>query len=107
MEGRGQPRFDIVQVPADLHLPDRLERSRPVLVDALMGGAEALLSHAGFDGPDGITVEQRVVLTHPDATVKDYRASRLSTLLHCDDQEHRHGHPADRRPRSGLHRPVR
>ena len=85
MEGRGQPRFDIVQVPADLHLPDRLERSRPVLVDALMGGAEALLSHAGFDGPDGITVEQRVVLTHPDATVKDYRASRLSTLLHRDD----------------------
>lgn len=85
MEGRGQPRFDIVDVPDELHLPDRLERSRPVLVDALMGGAEALLAHAGFGGPDGISVEQRVVLTHPDATVKDYRASRLSTLLQRDD----------------------
>lgn len=85
MQGRGQPRFDIVDVPGDLHLPDRLERSRPVLVDALMGGAEALLAHAGFGGPEGITVEQRVVLTHPDATVKDYRASRLSTLLQRAD----------------------
>ena len=85
MEGRGQPRFDIVQVPDELHLPDRLERSRPILVDALIGGAEALLAHAGFDGADGISVEQRVVLVHPDATVKDYRASRLSTLLHRDD----------------------
>ncbi|MEO0493015.1 MAG: patatin-like phospholipase family protein [Actinomycetota bacterium] len=85
MEGRGQPRFDIVDLPRDLHLPDRLERSRPVLVDALIAGAEAIIDHAGAGGPDGIAVEQRVVLTHPDATVKDFRASRLSTLLHDRD----------------------
>ena len=66
-------------------MPDRLERSRPVLVDALVAGAEAMVHHAGLGGPDGISVEQRVVLTHPEATVKDERASQLSTLLHPDD----------------------
>lgn len=84
MAGRGQPRFDIVDLAPDLPLPDRLERSRPVLVDALIAGAEAMVEHAELGGPGGIAVEQRVVLTHPDATVKDVRASRLSALLHDD-----------------------
>lgn len=85
MAGRGQPRFDIVDLAPDTALPDRLERARPVLVDALIAGAEAMVDHVGVGGPGGIAVEQRVVLTHPDATVKDFRASRLSALLHDDE----------------------
>ncbi len=80
-EGRGQPRFDIVDLPRSLRLPERLERSRPVLVDALIGGAEAAVDHFGLGGPGGIAVEQRVVLTHPSASVKDVRSTRLCEFL--------------------------
>jgi predicted patatin/cPLA2 family phospholipase len=81
MAGRSQPRFDIVHVSDDIKLPGRLERERPVLVDALMGGANAVVDHFGLGGADPIEVEQRVVLTHPDAPVKHFRASQLTELV--------------------------
>ena len=76
-----QVRIDIVDIPDSVELPTRLERSRPVLVDALVGGATALVDHLGMGGPDGVAVEQRVVLTHPTARVKDFRSKHLSTLF--------------------------
>lgn len=81
MTGRGQPRFDIVHVPKHVELPARLERDRPKLVDAMIGGANALVDHFGLGGDEGIEVEQRVVLTHPEAPVKHFRASRLTELV--------------------------
>ena len=81
MQGQARPRFDIVHVPDTVRLPSRLERERPVLVDALIGGANAVVDHFGLGGEDAITVEQRVVLTHPDAPVKHFRASQLTELV--------------------------
>lgn len=79
--GRGQPRFDIVHVPESVRLPTRLERERPVLVDALIAGANAVVDHFGLGGEHGVVVEQRVVLTHADAPVKHFRASQLTELV--------------------------
>jgi len=79
--GRGQPRFDVIHVPDTLRLPGRLERERPVLVDALIGGANAVVHHFDLGGEDAVAVEQRVVLTHPDAPVKHFRASQLTELV--------------------------
>lgn len=79
--GRDQPRFDIVHVPDSVKLPARLERERPVLVDALIAGARAAVDHFGLGGDDPVAVEQRVVLTHPDAPVKHFRASQLTELV--------------------------
>jgi len=81
MKGRGRPRFDVVDVPDTIRLPGRLERERPVLVDALIAGANAIVDHFGLGGPDAVAVEQRVVLTHPDAPVKLFRASQLAELV--------------------------
>jgi predicted patatin/cPLA2 family phospholipase len=81
MEGRGRPRFDLVEVPDTIRLPGRLERERPVLVDALIGGARAIVDYFGLGGDNGVAVEQRVVLTHPDAPVKHFRASQLTELV--------------------------
>lgn len=81
MAGRGQPRFDVIHVPNTIRLPSRLERERPVLVDALIGGANAVVDHFGLGGEDAVAVEQRVVLTHPDAPVKHFRASQLTELV--------------------------
>lgn len=81
MPGRGWPRFDIVEVPSHVRLPDRLERERPVLVDALIGGASAVVDHFGLGGDDAVAVEQRVVLTHPEAPVKHFRAAQLTELV--------------------------
>jgi predicted patatin/cPLA2 family phospholipase len=81
MPGRRQPRFDVIHVPDSLELPSRLERERPVLVDALMGGASAVVHHFDLGGEDAVSVEQRVVLTHPDAPVKHFRASQLTELV--------------------------
>lgn len=81
MAGRGQPRFDVIHVPDSVELPGRLERERPVLVDALIGGANAVVHYFGLGGEDAIAVEQRVVLTHPDAPVKHFRASQLTELV--------------------------
>ena len=81
MHGRGQPRFDVVHVPESIQLPSRLERERPVLVDALIGGANAVVDVFGLGGHDAVAVEQRVVLTHPDAPVKHFRASQLTELV--------------------------
>ena len=79
--GAGQPRFDIIHVPDSIRLPARLERERPVLVDALIGGATAVVDHFDLGGDDPVAVEQRVVLTHPDAPVKHFRASQLTELV--------------------------
>lgn len=81
MAGRGQPRFEIIHVSESVELPGRLERERPVLVDALIGGANAVVDHFGLGGEDAVAVEQRVVLTHPDAPVKHFRASQLTELV--------------------------
>jgi predicted patatin/cPLA2 family phospholipase len=81
MPGHGQPRFDVIHVPDTVRLPSRLERERPVLVDALIGGANAVVQHFGLGGENAIAVEQRVVLTHPDAPVKHFRASQLTELV--------------------------
>ncbi len=75
-----RPRFDIVDLGTDVHLPGRLERSRPTLVDALVAGASAVVDYFGLGGP-GVAVEQRVVLTHPDAPVKHFRAAQLTDLV--------------------------
>ncbi len=76
-----RPRFDIVDLDTDVHLPGRLERSRPVLVDALIEGAEAVVGHFGLADGNAVVVEQRVVLTHPSAPVKHFRASQLADLV--------------------------
>ncbi len=81
MAGRGQPRFDIIHVPPTVQLPSRMERERPVLVDALIAGANAVVHHFGMGGDDPIKVEQRVVLTHPHAPVKHFRATQLTELV--------------------------
>jgi predicted patatin/cPLA2 family phospholipase len=81
MADRGQPRFDIVHVPDHVELPTRMERDRRVLVDALIAGANAVVDHFGLGGEDPIVVEQRVVLTHPAARVKHFRASQLTELV--------------------------
>ena len=95
MEGRGQPRFDVVDVPDSIRLPGRLERERPVLVDALIGGAKAIVDYFGLGGEDAVAVEQRVVLTHPDAPVKYFRASQLTELVIERTRAGRRG-PVDR-----------
>lgn len=69
--------IEIVELPADLDLPARLETSRPVLIDALSAGATAVLTHFGLDE---VVVEQRVVLTHPTVPVKQVRSSMLAEL---------------------------
>lgn len=81
MAGRRQPRFDVIHVPDSIRLPGRLERERPVLVDALIGGANAVVHHFDLGGDDAVAVEQRVVLTHPAAPVKHFRASQLTELV--------------------------
>ncbi|NNE74856.1 MAG: hypothetical protein HKN26_14420, partial [Acidimicrobiales bacterium] len=75
VHGQGPPRFDIVELDRDIALPRRLERSRPLLVDALIDGAEAVVRH--FEFAD-VAVEQRVVLTHPEVLVKKYRSEVLA-----------------------------
>ncbi|MEQ8839605.1 MAG: patatin-like phospholipase family protein [Acidimicrobiales bacterium] len=81
VEGRGQPRFDIVHVPTTVRLPGALERERTVLVDALMGGARAVIDLFGLSDDDGVVVEPRVVLTHPGAPVKHFRAAQLTGFV--------------------------
>ena len=68
----------IVELPVDVALPARLETSRPVLVDALIAGAEAVVAHFGLED---VAVEQRVVLTHPDVPIKQVRSSLLADLV--------------------------
>ncbi|MDG2026178.1 MAG: patatin-like phospholipase family protein [Acidimicrobiales bacterium] len=97
MPGHGQPRFDIVHVDESVELPGRLERDRRVLVDALIAGANAVVDHFGLGGPDAVAVEQRVVLTHPAAPVKHFRASQLIELVIERGAGGQDGDPENRR----------
>lgn len=79
MAGRGRPvAIDVVIPPADAALPDRLEVDTHLLMDALAGGAEAMVDHLDLEG---FAVEQRVVVTHPRAPIGRVRTSALSPIV--------------------------
>ncbi len=66
-------------VPAPhIDLPDRLELDTHVLMDALSGGAEAML---GWLDLEGFTVEQRVLINHPRAPVGRIRTDVLAPIV--------------------------
>jgi|GEM_PF-955736 len=69
---------EIVDVPADTPIPDRMETERPVLVDAMSAGADAILDHFGFDE---ISVEHRITLNHPRAKVARFRSEALADIV--------------------------
>lgn len=75
--------IDVVDVPRDAHLPDRLENDRTVLVRAMAAGARHLLEH--FD-MKGVTVEPRITLDHPGAGVIAPRRGFFRDLL-LDEEE--------------------
>lgn len=70
--------LELVDVPATVELPSRLENERPKLVDGLLAGAQAVVEHFGLGQ---LAVEQRVVLTHPDGDVKKFRSQSLRNLI--------------------------
>ncbi len=70
--------LEMVRIDDSVPIPARLETSRPVLVDGLLGGAQSLLDHFGYGQ---IEVEQRVVLQHPDVEVSEYRSEQLRRIL--------------------------
>lgn len=70
--------IELVEVPANLALPRRLESERPTLIDGLMGGAQAIVEHFGHHE---LVVEQRVVLTHPGGEVKKFRSGALREFI--------------------------
>lgn len=77
--GRGRPVIiDVVLPLVSTALPDRLELDTHVLMDALAGGAEAMVGHLGVEG---FAVEQRVVVTHPRALVGPARTIALAPLV--------------------------
>lgn len=75
---RWQGDIEVVDIPEDTELPDRLESSRGKLVDAVMAGSQAVLTHFGLDE---IAVEQRIVLTHPDVPSLEFRRGGLSEVV--------------------------
>ena len=70
--------LELVDLPESLPLPGRLETDRPRLVDALIGGAQAVVDH--FD-IEGFTVEPRVGLHHPESEVPAFRSEALASIL--------------------------
>ena len=75
----GRPvEIDVVLPPEDVDLPDRLEVDTHVLMDALTGGAHAMVEYLGLEG---FAVEQRVVVTHPRAPVGRVRTSALAPIV--------------------------
>lgn len=72
----------IVELGADVHLPDRLETERAKLVDGLVAGAQAVLQQFGLAG---MSVEQRVVINHPVARVTNYRSQALADIVAVQD----------------------
>jgi len=62
----------------EVDLPDRLEVDTHVLMDALAGGAQAMLD---FLDLEGFQVEQRVVVNHPRAPVGRVRAEALTPIV--------------------------
>lgn len=70
--------IEVVELPIDTELPDRMETERPALVDAMIAGAKALIDHFGLEG---MTVENRISLNHPDAQVANYRSRALADIV--------------------------
>ncbi len=70
--------LEIVELPPELILPRRLEDRRPILIDAMLAGAQAVLDYFGLGG---FSVEQRVVLNHPTASVGQYRSDALADIV--------------------------
>ena len=79
---RNGSRFDgdieLIELLGDVELPDRLESSREVLVDAVVAGAEAAVAHFGLKK---VSVEHRVVLNHPEVPMVDYRREQLAEVI--------------------------
>lgn len=86
IEGRGVParakgrpvQIDAVVPEAAVDLPDRLEVDTHLLMDALSGGARAMLDYLDLEG---FRVEQRVVVNHPRAPVGKVRPHVLSPIV--------------------------
>lgn len=74
--------LELVNIPDIVRIPSRLETKRVVLLDGLVGGARTMLEHFGFD--DSISVEQRVVLHHPDVQVQEFRSEQLTQFVARD-----------------------
>lgn len=69
---------ELIELASDTELPDRLESERGKLVDAVMAGSAAVLSHFGLDT---VSVEQQVVLTHPDVPGLEFRRDGLADVV--------------------------
>lgn len=77
--GAGRPlAIEVVLPSADTALPDRLEIDTHLLMDALTAGAQAMVDHLEIEG---FAVEQRVLVTHPRATVGRVRTSALAPIV--------------------------
>jgi predicted patatin/cPLA2 family phospholipase len=71
--------LELVDIPEIVRIPSRLETKRVTLLDGLVGGARTMLEHFGID--NSITVEQRVVLHHPDVQVQEFRSEQLTQVV--------------------------
>jgi len=69
---------EVIDLPIDTPIPDRMETARPMLVDAMSAGAGAVLAHFGFDE---ISVEHRITLNHPRAKVARFPSEALSDIV--------------------------
>ena len=86
IEGTGSPvdaggrrvEIDVVLPAQTVDLPERLELDTHVLMDALTGGAAAMVKYLALEG---FRVEQRVVVTHPRAPVGRVRTSALAPVV--------------------------
>lgn len=85
----GQPwtgDLEFVELDEDVPLPDRLETERPVLVDGMRNGAQAMLNHFGLNN---IVVEHRITLDHPAARIGHYRSGALGEIVAASHQARR------------------
>jgi len=79
LAARGRPiEIEAVLPPPEVDLPDRLEVDTHVLMDALTGGAQAMVEYLNLEG---FQVEQRVVVTHPRAPVGRVRTTALAPIV--------------------------
>ena len=70
--------IDAVLPAEEVELPERLEVDTHVLMDALTGGASAMVKYLDLDG---FRVEQRVVVTHPRAPIGRVRTTALAPVV--------------------------
>ena len=76
---RGRPvMIDAVLPAEEVELPERLEVDTHLLMNALTGGASAMVKYLDLDG---FRVEQRVVVTHPRAPIGRVRTSALAPVV--------------------------